>query len=60
MYKIITIGILVEFATVIKQQSISMHDLAKNSRLLVLENSGHLSNIEKPQQWNQAVIEQFK
>jgi pimeloyl-ACP methyl ester carboxylesterase len=43
-----------------KQQSINMHELAKNSTLLVLENSGHLSNIEKPEQWNQAVIEQFK
>lgn len=41
------------------QQSYDMHKLAKNSRLIVIKGAGHLSNLEKPEEWNQAVIEMF-
>lgn len=41
------------------QQSDNMHALAKNSQLIVLTNAGHLSSLEKPKQWNQAVIDMF-
>ncbi|WP_253664877.1 alpha/beta fold hydrolase [Legionella micdadei] len=36
-----------------------MHVLAKNSKLVVLTDAGHLSNLEQPEQWNKAVIEMF-
>ncbi|QMT60363.1 alpha/beta fold hydrolase [Legionella sp. PC997] len=42
------------------QQSIDMHSLAKNSQLIVLPNTGHLSNLEQPQQWNQAIMDMFE
>jgi pimeloyl-ACP methyl ester carboxylesterase len=42
------------------QQSTKMHELARNSKLVVLAHSGHLSNLEQPQQWNEAVVEYFK
>ncbi|MCW8407546.1 alpha/beta hydrolase [Legionella sp. PATHC035] len=41
------------------QQSMDMHSLAKNSQLIILPNTGHLSNLEQPTQWNQAVIDFF-
>ncbi|KTD19349.1 lipolytic protein [Legionella lansingensis] len=41
------------------QQSETMHLLATNSKLIVLADAGHLSNLEQPQQWNQAVIDMF-
>lgn len=41
------------------QQSKAMHALAKNSRLVVIKEAGHLSNLEKPSDWNQAVIDFF-
>ncbi|KTD24617.1 alpha/beta fold hydrolase [Legionella maceachernii] len=41
------------------QQSANMHALAKNSKLVVITNAGHLSNLEQPEQWNKAVIEMF-
>ncbi|AWN74359.1 alpha/beta hydrolase [Legionella anisa] len=41
------------------QQSIDMHSLSKNSQLIILPNAGHLSNLEQPKQWNQAIIEMF-
>lgn len=41
------------------QQSQNMHALAKNSKLVVIESTGHLSNLEQPAQWNQAVIDIF-
>ncbi|HHT0591740.1 TPA: alpha/beta fold hydrolase [Legionella anisa] len=41
------------------QQSIDMHSLSKNSQLVILFNAGHLSNLEQPKQWNQAIIEMF-
>lgn len=40
-------------------QSRSMHALAKNSKLVVIQNAGHLSSLEKPTEWNQAVIDMF-
>lgn len=43
-----------------KQQSFNMHTLAKNSTLITIKNTGHLSNIEQPEHWNKAVIKQFK
>lgn len=41
------------------QQSKNMHQLAKNSTLVVLANAGHLSSLEQPQQWNNALIALF-
>nr|WP_253664918.1 alpha/beta fold hydrolase [Legionella micdadei] len=41
------------------QQSANMHALAKNSKLVVISDAGHLSNLEQPEQWNKAVIELF-
>lgn len=40
-------------------QSENMHQLAKNSKLITLTNAAHLSNLEKPSEWNQAVVEMF-
>lgn len=41
------------------KQSLDMHALAKNSQLAVIASAGHLSNLEQPQQWNEAIIEKF-
>jgi pimeloyl-ACP methyl ester carboxylesterase len=41
------------------QQSERMQQLAKNSKLMVIKNAGHLSNLEQPKQWNLAVIDMF-
>jgi len=41
------------------QQSERMHKLAKNSQLVIIKNSGHLSNLEQPEIWNKAVINFF-
>lgn len=41
------------------QQSEAMHHLAKNSKLVTLANAAHLSNLEQPAQWNEAVIDMF-
>lgn len=41
------------------EQSSNMHKLAKNSKLVVIPNAGHLANLEKPTEWNQAVINMF-
>jgi pimeloyl-ACP methyl ester carboxylesterase len=40
-------------------QSRNMHLLARNSRLIILNNAGHLSSLEQPLQWNDAVINMF-
>lgn len=40
-------------------QSQNMHALAKNSKLIVVANAGHLSSLEQPEKWNQAIIETF-
>lgn len=36
-----------------------MHTLAKNSQLVVIAQAGHLSSLEQPDAWNQAVITMF-
>jgi pimeloyl-ACP methyl ester carboxylesterase len=41
------------------QQSANMSALAKNSKLVVIADAGHLSNLEQPEQWNKTVIEYF-
>ncbi len=41
------------------QQSINMHALAKNSKLVIIPDAGHLSSLEKPSEWNQSVKEMF-
>lgn len=41
------------------QQSGNMNALAKNSKLVVISNAAHLSSLEKPEQWNQAVVDMF-
>lgn len=47
-------------ALISPQQSQLMHQLAKNSRLVLIKQAGHLSNLEQSQQWNQAVIGFFR
>ena len=46
-------------ALISPQQSENMRKLAKNSQLTVIANAGHLSSLEQPAQWNQAVIDMF-
>ncbi len=41
------------------QQSQAMHALAKNSKLVIIENADHLANLEQPVAWNKAVIGMF-
>lgn len=41
------------------QQSQNMHALVKGSHLVVINHAGHLSSLEQPKQWNQAVKEVF-
>lgn len=41
-------------------QSEAMHRLAKNSKLVKIANAGHLSSLEKPDEWNKAVSEYFE
>lgn len=40
-------------------QSQKMHELAKNSKLVIIANAAHLSNLEQPAEWNQAVVNMF-
>jgi len=40
-------------------QSKNMHKLARNSKLVTLADAGHLSNLEQPALWNQAVEKMF-
>jgi len=40
-------------------QSEVMHQNAKNSKLVIIANAGHLSSLEKPDEWNEAVIKYF-
>jgi pimeloyl-ACP methyl ester carboxylesterase len=42
------------------QQSENMHQLAKQSKLVTIPNAGHLSSLESPEMWNQAVIDFIK
>ncbi|TAK77666.1 MAG: alpha/beta fold hydrolase [Gammaproteobacteria bacterium] len=48
-----------EDALISPQQSQNMHALAKNSKLIIIPQAGHLSNLEQPIRWNQAVIAMF-
>lgn len=41
------------------EQSKKMHDLLPGSKLVVIPNAGHLSSLEQPKVWNQAVREVF-
>lgn len=41
------------------EQSEHMRELAKNSKLVTIVNAAHLSNLEQPKQWNQAVVDMF-
>lgn len=41
------------------QQSQHMQELAKNSKLITITDAAHLSNLEQPEQWNQAVVDMF-
>ncbi|STX81371.1 alpha/beta hydrolase [Legionella busanensis] len=41
------------------QKSEEMHAITKNSQLITISNAGHLSNLEQPEQWNNAVINAF-
>jgi pimeloyl-ACP methyl ester carboxylesterase len=40
-------------------QSNKMHELTRNSKLVILQNAGHLSSLEQPEMWNSAVIRSF-
>ena len=46
-------------ALISPQQSQNMHQLAKNSKLVTIANAAHLSSLEQPEQWNQAVVDMF-
>ncbi len=46
-------------ALITPQQSQNMHQLAKNSKLITVTDAAHLSNLEQPEQWNQAVVDMF-
>ena len=41
-------------------QSEAMQQLARNSKLVKIANAGHLSNLENPEEWNDAVKEYFR
>lgn len=41
------------------EQSEKMHQLIPNSHLIVLHGAGHLTNVERSNEWNQAVIQTF-
>jgi pimeloyl-ACP methyl ester carboxylesterase len=41
------------------EQSKNMHALAKNSKLVMLEDAGHLASLEQSKKWNEAVIGMF-
>lgn len=41
------------------KQSQNMHALAKNSKLVIIPNAGHLSSLEQPHTWIWAVVDMF-
>ena len=41
------------------EESRIMHQLAKNSRLVILQFTGHLASLEQADAWNRAVLEYF-
>lgn len=48
-----------EDSVISPQQSQEMHALTKNSKLVVIKNAGHLSNLEQEEEWDKAVVEMF-
>lgn len=48
-----------EDAIISQEQSAAMNRLAENSTLVILQNAGHLSNLEQPREWNKAVLDKF-
>lgn len=42
------------------QQSKNMHALAKNSKLVIIPNAGHLASFEQPQTWIWSVVDMFQ
>lgn len=44
---------------ILPEQSQAMHQLAVNSQLVIIDHAAHLSNLEQPKKWNQAVIDMF-
>ncbi|MCD6046437.1 MAG: lip3 [Gammaproteobacteria bacterium] len=46
-------------AVIPADQSEAIHKLAKNSKLVVFKNVGHLASLEQPKAWNKAVIDYF-
>lgn len=46
-------------AVILPQQSQNMHHLTKNSKLVTITHAAHLSSVEQPVVWNQAVIDMF-
>lgn len=46
-------------AIIAPKKSNNMHVLAKNSKWVNIEGAGHLVNLEKPEEWNRAVISMF-
>lgn len=43
-------------AVIPAKESYIIHNFAKNSRLIVFKQTGHLSNLERAKEWNEAVI----
>jgi pimeloyl-ACP methyl ester carboxylesterase len=42
------------------KESMKMSKIAKNSKLIMIKDAGHLTNIERPDVWNKAVENYFK
>jgi pimeloyl-ACP methyl ester carboxylesterase len=49
-----------EDALISSLQSEAMHRLARNSKLVTISKAGHLSSLERPDEWNSAVAEYFR
>lgn len=47
-------------AVISPKQSDNMHQLAANSKLVIIAGTAHLPSLEKPAEWNQAVLDTFK
>jgi pimeloyl-ACP methyl ester carboxylesterase len=41
------------------KQSYAMHALAKNSKIVIIPNSGHLVSLEQPKKWRDAIFDMF-
>lgn len=49
-----------EDSVISPKQSEAMHQYAKNSKLVIIAKAGHLASLEKPEEWNKAVVEYFE